>query len=73
MLEVKQDNGEEENTKIWRSCCIMADKDMVVYLSQIGFSMGILGFSCFQLTKYSDQCNIASPYYSLISFSMGSF
>lgn len=62
---------EQEENKIWKSCCLVIDKNMVVYISQFIFSLSILGFSCFQLTKYSDQCNIASPYYSLISFLMG--
>ena len=79
MIEVKQIEEEPENgvpvpihqLKIWRSCCLVADKKMIVYLSQMMFALMILLFSCFQLTKYSDQFNIASPYYSLISFILG--
>jgi hypothetical protein len=79
MIEVKQIEEEPEpagavtndQLKVWRSCCLVADKNMIVYLSQMIFALMILLFSCFQLTKYSDQCNIASPYYSLISFILG--
>jgi hypothetical protein len=79
MIEVKQIEEEPENgvpvsgdqLKIWRSCCLVVDKNMIVYLSQMMFALMILLFSCFQLNRYSDQCNIASPYYSLISFILG--
>ena len=74
MIEVKQaevDVVDDEPIKVWRSCCLVVDKNMIVYLSQMMFALLILLFSCFQLVKYSDQCNIASPYYSLISFLMG--
>lgn len=77
MIEVKQnevddiDHVVDEPAKVWRSCCLIVDRNMTVYLSQMLFATLILLFSCFQLIKYSDECNIASPYYSLISFLMG--
>ncbi len=75
MIEVKQndieDQKEEVPSKVWKSCCLVVDRNMTVYLSQMTFATLILLFSCYQLVKYSDQCNIASPYYSLISFLMG--
>ena len=71
MLEVKQDEDEKTNDHAWRSCCLTVDKNMMVYISQMIFSICILMFCCFQLSIYSDQCNIASPYYSIISFLMG--
>lgn len=68
MIEVKQ---EEEEAHTWQSCCLTVDKNMIVYISQMIFSLCVLLFCCFQLSIYSDQCNIASPYYSMISFLMG--
>ena len=64
--------GENTNNEndIWRSCCIKADKQAVVYITTMTILSGIITFCCIQLTRLED-CNSQSTYISLLSATVG--
>ena len=68
MEEVKY-TQEEEVT--WKSCCLRTDRQAVVYLGQLSFSLSVLGISCAMLIIADGDCNKSSPYISLIAFLLG--
>jgi len=59
-----------ESSEVWRSCCIKADKQAVVYLTTMGILGGIIIFCCIQLTRLND-CNSQATYISLLSATVG--
>ena len=62
--------GENNENDIWRSCCIKADKQAVVYITTMTILSGIITFCCIQLTRLED-CNSQSTYISLLSATVG--
>ena len=65
MEEVKY-TQEEEVT--WRSCCLTTDRQAVVYLGQLSFSITVMGICTTMLILADGDCNKSSPYISLIAF-----
>ncbi len=59
--------------KIWRSCCIEVDKQAIMYFSQLGVGLLILGFSGVQLLRSNFECDQSAPYLSLLSFIIGTY
>ena len=68
-VEITHDLTQEETT--WKSCCLRSDRQLVVYLGQLSFSLSVLGISCAMLIVADGDCNKASPYISLIAFLLG--
>ena len=68
MEEVKY-TQEEEVT--WKSCCLRTDRQAVVYLGQLSFSLTIVAISTTMLILADGDCNKSSPYISLLSFLLG--
>ena len=68
MEEVKY-SQEEEVT--WKSCCLRTDRQAVVYLGQLSFSLSVLGISCAMLIIADGDCNKSSHYISLIALLLG--
>tara|TARA_R110001606_G_scaffold375788_1_gene534184 strand:- start:268 stop:606 length:339 start_codon:yes stop_codon:yes gene_type:complete len=57
-----------ENT--WRSCCLKTDRRAVIYFSQMIISVGVMGFSCYQLVNL-ENCEAQSLYSGLLSLVVG--
>ena len=68
-VEITHDLTQEETT--WKSCCLRSDRQLVVYLGQLSFSLSVLGISCAMLIVADGDCNRSSPYISLIAFLLG--
>ena len=69
-VEIKHEFVEEESTT-WKSCCLRSDRQLVVYLGQLSFSLSVLGISCGMLILADGNCEKSSPYISLIAFLLG--
>tara|TARA_B110000211_G_scaffold186403_1_gene211587 strand:+ start:197 stop:436 length:240 start_codon:yes stop_codon:yes gene_type:complete len=66
---------EDKRPDIWMSSCCrnegtVVDKELLKYLSQIGFSLIILFFSIYQIISLDDDID-KSMYFSLISLVVG--
>jgi hypothetical protein len=68
-VEIKHDLTEEEVT--WKSCCLRTDRQAVVYLGQLSFSLSVMGVCTTMLILADGDCNKSSPYISLIAFLLG--
>ena len=55
----------------WTSCCLVADRQMIVWLGQLSVMMSVLAFCAQQLIAAEGECNRSSPYIGLISFILG--
>ena len=55
----------------WTSCCLVADRQMNVWLGQLAVMMSVLAFCAQQLIAAEGECNRSSPYIGLISFILG--
>ena len=62
---------QEDEKRIWKSCCLKTDKYAVVYLGQFVITLLILGFCALQLARSNYDCDKSSPYLGLISFILG--
>ena len=69
-VEIKHEFVEEKEV-MWKSCCLRTDRQAVVYLGQLSFSLSVLGISCAMLIIADGDCNKSSPYISLIAFLLG--
>ena len=68
---IEQKPQQEQEVRLWRSCCLETDKSAVVYIGQLVFSFTVLGFSAIMLMKANGDCEQSSPYIGLISFLLG--
>ena len=64
---------EEQNAHpmVWNSCCMRLDIAAVIYFSQLGVSIGILSFCCYQLVRSGYSCDKGGPYWAAISMIIG--
>ena len=69
-VEIQHDFKEEVEVT-WKSCCLRTDRQAVVYLGQLSFSLSVLGISCAKLILADGDCSKSSPYISLIAFLLG--
>ena len=69
MEEVKYTQEEDQGS--WRSCCLRTDRQAVVYLGQLIFSLSVLGICTMMLVLADGNCEKSSGYISMISFLAG--
>lgn len=60
----------EEQRRIWRSCCVDLDADMVQFATQTVIALFVLCFAATQLYRLED-CNDVQPYFGMITFILG--
>lgn len=71
--EKKQiDEEAHTTTKIWKSCCLEIDADMVQFGVQTLICVVVLIFAAYQLHRLS-ACEAIQPYLSMITFILGVF
>jgi hypothetical protein len=58
-----------ENT--WRSCCFLFDKRAVIFFSQFGISISIMGLCIYQLITHHDDCDSNQLYSGLLTMLIG--
>ena len=75
MIEIKQNDkdiiDDDDDNKVWRSCCFNLNSHCVSYVGQFIFSMSVLGFCAVMLIKANGSCEKSSSYINIISFMMG--
>ena len=75
MIEIKQNDkdiiDDDDDNKVWRSCCFNLNSHCVSYAGQFIFSMSVLGFCAVMLIKANGSCEKSSSYINIISFMMG--
>ena len=69
-VEITHDLAQEDQGS-WRSCCLRTDRQAVVYIGQLSFSLTVMGICCAMLILADGDCNKSSPYISLIAFLLG--
>jgi hypothetical protein len=62
-----------ETRVIWQSCCLNCDRDVVMYLSKLLFSLTILTFAIYTVLSNDDPCRDLSFPTGLIGTILGSF
>jgi len=75
MIEIKQNDkniiDDDDDNKVWRSCCFNLNSHCVSYAGQFIFSMSVLGFCAVMLIRADGSCEKSSSYINIISFMMG--
>jgi len=74
MIEIKQNDKniiDDDDNKVWRSCCFNLNSHCVSYAGQFIFSMSVLGFCAVMLIRADGSCEKSSSYINIISFMMG--
>lgn len=75
-MELQATNLERVNTPNsetnvrWKSCCFYADRDAIVYFSQIFILFSFLSFCCLQLVRIPT-CESQQLYSSLVTLVLG--
>jgi hypothetical protein len=68
--EEKVHNVIDEN--LWRSCCLITDRRMIVFFSQLIIALAVISFSFVQLIR-NDQCESNQLYVGLVTMIIGIF
>ena len=65
----------EEPRRIWRSCCLECDRELVKFITKTVFAGSILGFACAMIATDGDPSNspLLSWYTSMIGLVAGSY
>ncbi len=58
-----------ENT--WRSCCLLVDRRALLFVSQLGISISVMGLCIFQLITHHDDCETNQLYSGLLTMLIG--
>ena len=69
--EQKLPERRRSGRQTWTSCCLVADRQMIVWLGQLAVMMSVLVFCAQQLIAAEGECNRSSPSIGLISFILG--
>jgi hypothetical protein len=57
---------------LWRSCCLVTDRRMIVFISQLVIGLSVISFSFVQLIR-QDQCESNQLYIGLVTMIIGIF
>jgi hypothetical protein len=57
---------------LWRSCCLVTDRRMIVFFSQLVIGLSVISFSFVQLVR-QDQCESNQLYVGLVTMIIGIF
>ena len=69
--DVKIEVGPNNDTPtMWRSACVLMDKNAVQYFTTIGIITGIMGFSIYKLST-NESCESQTAYMGLLTLLLG--
>ena len=70
-LELRREEVELDN--VYRSCCLIIDRRAVLFFSQLSFSIFILGFSAWRLSRNAadEDCGRQHLYVGLLTLILG--
>lgn len=60
----------EERKKVWKSGCLIIDRNAVVFFSTLFISLIVITFCIFKLT-HSDSCEAQNTYIGLLTLVLG--
>ena len=60
-----------DNENKWTSCCITMDKRAVLFFSQLGISVSIMGLCIYQLITHHDNCDSNQLYSGILTMLIG--
>ena len=66
-IEVVPNN---DTPTMWRSACVLMDKNAVQYFTTIGIITGIMGFSIYKLST-NESCEAQTAYMGLLTMMIG--
>ena len=66
-----REEKDDDNSRVWKSCCLRVDADMIMYLGQISVTTAVIGISTIMLIKADGDCSQSSAYIGLLSFILG--
>jgi len=66
-IEVVPNN---DTPTMWRSACVLMDKNAVQYFTTIGIITGIMGFSIYKLST-NESCESQTAYMGLLTMMIG--
>ena len=70
-IHIQQQKAEKQlHAHEWRSCCLTADKNVVIFGSQMGVLTGLLIFSAAMLAT-AESCEASNMYLSLLTMVLG--
>ena len=58
--------------RVWHSCCLICDRDVVVFVSKVLFSASILCWSMWSIAVETNDCKDMGVYFGLIGMVAGS-
>ena len=59
-----------DSPTMWRSACVLMDKNAVQYFTTIGIITGIMGFSIYNLST-NESCESQTAYMGLLTMMIG--
>ena len=71
ILEIPSVQTQDE-TNVWRSCCFVADKRVIVFSSQLIIAFSVITFSFVQLAR-NNECEHNQLYVGLVTMIIGIF
>jgi len=60
----------DNSPTMWRSACVLMDKNAVQYFTTIGIITGIMGFSIYKLST-NESCESQTAYMGLLTMMIG--
>jgi hypothetical protein len=69
-IDVPEEKINEDN--LWRSCCLVTDRRMIVFFSQLIIGISVISFSFIQLAR-NDECESNQLYVGLVTMIIGIF
>jgi hypothetical protein len=70
LVNIPEEKINEDN--LWRSCCLVTDKRMIVFFSQLIIGISVISFSFIQLAR-NDECESNQLYVGLVTMIIGIF
>ena len=64
--------GNVIDENLWRSCCLVTDRRMIVFFSQLVIAISVIVFSFAQLSR-SNECESNQLYVGLVTMIIGIF
>ena len=70
LVNIPEEKINEDN--LWRSCCLVTDRRMIVFFSQLIIGISVISFSFIQLAR-NDECESNQLYVGLVTMIIGIF
>ena len=72
LVTIPEENVNINDENLWRSCCLVTDRRMIVFFSQLVIALSVISFSFVQLAR-KDECESNQLYVGLVTMIIGIF